>query len=259
MTGASAAIRVGMAAPRQERDRPPNRPGPWAEEADGGAGKGRPRTVAQRIPATVEAACASTSSQPHACCLMFQPSWPGRSLPWAPPAGGGVTSSATACMRPFATATTRARARAARLRMTSWPMQRSPNPCLLTSMPLLAQQILLMLHMLHEVPWRYFPLTLQYLKDDYAALVRGGWSGSGAGGASGLQNVFASFSVCCVKLYPCCAPCLAPVALLAARRADAHRIVCAGTANARRERQGRTRTRVRADSRHGRPASCPGR
>lgn len=35
-------------------------------------------------------------------------------------------------------------------------------------------QILLMLHMLHEAPWRYFPLTLQYLQPEYAALIKGG-------------------------------------------------------------------------------------
>ncbi len=37
----------------------------------------------------------------------------------------------------------------------------------------LPPQVLLMLSMLHESPWRYFPLTLQYLHPEYASMVKG--------------------------------------------------------------------------------------
>ncbi|KXZ53624.1 hypothetical protein GPECTOR_6g541 [Gonium pectorale] len=33
-------------------------------------------------------------------------------------------------------------------------------------------KILLMLSMLHESPWRHFPLTLQYLAPEYAVMVK---------------------------------------------------------------------------------------
>ena len=64
------------------------------------------------------------------------------------------------------------------------PAAQMPVPVISTTTDyarMLPPQVRLMHEMLQEAPWRYFPLTLQFLSPVYAAATKGGWGGGDGG------------------------------------------------------------------------------